>query len=86
MRHSTVESFLKKLDTFPDMLTTNDLISLGIYKNKESAYYARKTASSPCYIQKARNILYPKAGVRSFHLERFGLRETWDNFFRKDEC
>ena len=65
------ESFLKKLDSFPELLTVSDLISLGLYSNRSVAYMARKSGQSPSYIVMPKKILYPKESVRSFILERF---------------
>ena len=63
------ESFLKKLDALPELLDTDDLIAIGLYDHKSSAYRARKNGNSPSYIKMPRKILYPKDAVRAFIID-----------------
>lgn len=50
----------------PDFLSTNDLVKLGLYPNKNSAYFARLKGLSPDYIRLGRKILYPQKSVIEF--------------------
>lgn len=52
--------------SLPDLLNTNDLINLGLYTSKNSAYSARVNGHSPDYIKIGRRILYPKQSVIEF--------------------
>ena len=69
--HNISELFLKKLDTLPEFLDVNNLVTLGIYTHKNIAYRARKEGNSPSYIKMRGKVLYPKEAVRAFILERF---------------
>lgn len=69
--NNIAETFLRKLDILPELLDLNDLITLGIYANKNGAYQARRNGNSPSYIKMPHKILYPKEAVRTFILERF---------------
>lgn len=54
------------LDSLPQFLSTKNLIDLGLYKNRDSAYIARLQGNSPDYIKFGRKILYPKQSVLTF--------------------
>lgn len=66
-----IDSYLKKLDTLPELLDVQDLIQLGLFKHKNVAYRARAAGKSPSWIKMAGKILYPKEAVRVFIVERF---------------
>ena len=66
-----MDTFLKKLDGFPDLLDGKDLINLGLYKHRNIAYRARKNGYCPSFIRLPGRILYPKDAVREFVLKRF---------------
>lgn len=64
------------LKDMPDLLTTNDLVALGLYSTDKAAYFARRRKiSSPPYIRIGKRILYPKAELESF-LARGGIAGT----------
>jgi len=52
--------------SLPVFLSTNDLIKLGIYANKNSAYSARSRGKSPDHIKFGRKILYSRETVIEF--------------------
>lgn len=62
------------LDKYPDLLTTNDLIKLGLYPSDIAAYAARRRKiSSPPYIQVGKRVLYPKDELLRFIEEGGGI-------------
>jgi len=54
------------LKDFNELLTTNDLIQIGLFSTQDAAYTARKKGCSPNYIQLKKKILYPKSAVIEF--------------------
>jgi hypothetical protein len=67
---NTIQEFLKKLESYPELLDINDLINLGLYSNKNDTYRARRDGNSPHYIKMPGKILYPKEAVKEFILSR----------------
>jgi len=67
----TTELFLKELDTLTALLDVNDLVALGLYTDKCTAYRARIQGNSPSYLKMPGKTLYPKESVREFILKRF---------------
>ncbi len=58
------ESYLKHLEqTLPRMVTTSDMIRLGLFKSRGVAQYARMHDLGPTYFKLAHRILYPKECV-----------------------
>jgi len=57
------EALLKTLESFPPFLTTNDLITIGIYASADVAFRTRKFGKGPDYVKMNRLILYPKASL-----------------------
>lgn len=55
-----------RLEQFPDFLTTNDLVNLGLYPSSDAASVARKRGNSPDYVRVGRRILFPKQNVIKF--------------------
>lgn len=62
-------------DSMPDLLATQDLISLGLYPSADAAYLARTRGHSPDFLKIGRKVLYPKASVIYF-LEKCLQRGT----------
>lgn len=54
------------LNRIPEVATTEDLISIGIFTSKADACRARKLGNSPDYLQFNRKITYPKKSVEEF--------------------
>lgn len=67
----TTKSFMQELDTFPSLLDSQHLITLGLYKHKNIAYKARLRGDGPNYIKVGGRVLYAKEDVREFLLKRF---------------
>lgn len=59
-----IEDLLKGM---PNLLTTNDLIHLGLYSSSNAAYFARRRKiSSPPYILVGKRVFYPKNELLHF--------------------
>ncbi len=56
----------KALKTAADFLTSDDLVTLGLYKSRNSLYFARSKGIGPDFIKLGRRILYPKYSVLAF--------------------
>jgi hypothetical protein len=54
------------LTLFPAFLSSNDLVSIGLFSSLEATYEARRKGKSPDFIKIRRKILYPKEGVLAF--------------------
>lgn len=58
------DRFIKNLaETLPNLCKVQDLIDAGIFSNRYSAAYARKTKMGPPHIKLAYRVVYPKEGV-----------------------
>ena len=57
------------LERYPDVLSSKDLIELGLFSSICMAYRARKVGESPPYIKVGQKIMYPKEGVMEFMSE-----------------
>jgi hypothetical protein len=64
---------LKNLEFLPEFLTPQDLISIGLYKSRDSLNFAKSKGNVPDFIKIGRRILYPKLSVRCF------VEEHWHN-------
>lgn len=62
------EEFIESLERLlPDMCTTEDLVTHGIYPTRQAAARARKTGNGPQFLPVTKkNIVYPKPCVISF--------------------
>lgn len=62
---TSVNVFLEKIrKEMPDLISTSEMVQLGIYKTQQAAYMARKKHTCPLYIKiPQRGIVYPKQGV-----------------------
>lgn len=56
----------KALEASADFLTSDDLVTLGLYKSRNSIYFARSKSIGPDFIKLGRRILYPKSSVLAF--------------------
>lgn len=56
----------KTLEAAADFLTSDDLVTLGLYKSRNSIYFARSKGIGPDFIKLGRRILYPKNSVLVF--------------------
>lgn len=56
----------KTLEAAADFLTSDDLVTLGLYKSRNSIYFARSKGIGPDFIKLGRRILYPKNSVLAF--------------------
>lgn len=62
---------------FNDILTSHDLVNLGLYKTINALFSARKRKLGPPYIKMNHLVCYPKQGVIKFLKDR--LRHTRDS-------
>ena len=62
MNHNISEA----LSLFPEFLSSEHLVQLGIYKSIDAAYQARLHGHSPGYIKLRKKILYPKSEILEF--------------------
>jgi len=60
------KQIFSQLDSFPEFLTSNHLVDLGLYTSIDAAYSARIHGKSPDFLQFKRKILYPKTSVLQF--------------------
>ena len=60
------DDLAKMFSSFPDMLTTDDLVKIGLFEDSNKAYLARYRGNSPDYIKINRKIFYLKSSVISF--------------------
>lgn len=56
----------KQLERFPDFLTPDDIVELGLFRDKDGAAQARVKGRSPDYVKFGRKVLYPKASLIQF--------------------
>ena len=68
------------LKEYPDFITPNHLVEMGLYPSVDSVYLARKRNETPYFIQFKRKLLYPKPSVLEFLLEN-----AYSNQQEKDE-
>ena len=61
-----MQHMIPDLKNFNELLTTNDLIQIGLFSTQDAAYVARKKGCSPNYIKLKKKILYPKSAVVEF--------------------
>ena len=66
MNHNIFEALV----SFPEFLSSEHLVQLGIYKSIDAAYQARLHGHSPGYIKLRKKILYPKQAVAEFLASR----------------
>ena len=58
-------------EQLPDLASTTHLVECGVFRNKNSAYWARSTDNCPPYIRMSeRCIRYPKEGVITWMQKR----------------
>jgi len=57
---------MPKIDSFPELLTSHNLVELGLYPSVDAVYLARLRGHSPNYIKVGRKVLYPKHLVMDF--------------------
>ncbi len=70
-----IKIFSADFDSLPELLTSEDLVKMGMYSSVDAAYVARAKGHSPDWIQMDRRVLYPKEWVRSF-LEKYVQKGT----------
>jgi len=58
------------LDKYPELMSTQDLVDIGLYISIDATYHARMRKKGPDYIKvgegRAGKILYPKCKVLEF--------------------
>ena len=63
------ETLTELLKKYPDFLTPNHLVEMGLYPSVDSVYLARARNQTPCFIQVKRKVLYPKLSLLEFLLD-----------------
>jgi hypothetical protein len=61
---------LSHFTSLPELLSSQDLITLGLFSSPDAAYVARLHGNSPDFIKLRRKILYPKSSVIQFIEDR----------------
>jgi len=64
------KALFSNFDSLPALLSTHDLINLGLYASIDAAYVARIRGQSPAFLKLTRKILYPKQSVIEFIEQR----------------
>ena len=59
-------ALISNFDSLPPLLSTQNLVDLGLYSSIDAAYAARLKGHSPDFIKLHRKILYTKASVIEF--------------------
>jgi hypothetical protein len=59
------------LKDFPELLSCDDLVELGIFTHANAAYHARYNGSGPSFIKLKGRIVYPKECVKQYLLSGF---------------
>jgi hypothetical protein len=72
------QNITEALSRFPDFLSSEDLVKLGIYKSIDATYQARLKRYGPEYIKLRKKILYPKLGIVKFLTARSSQGEVED--------
>lgn len=72
------KSLISNFESLPALLSSNDLIKLGLYSSIDAAYVARIRGQSPTFLKLTRKILYPKQGVIEFIEQRMHKGESLD--------
>lgn len=57
---------INSIDSMPDLLSSHDLVTLGLYRNTNAAYLARLRGHSPDFIKVGGLVKYPKISVIEF--------------------
>jgi len=73
------------LDSLPPLLTSQHLVDIGLYPNKDASYVARINGQSPPFIKLERKILYPKEGVIEFLEQRMHKQEKINNVYTSSQ-
>jgi hypothetical protein len=60
------ESITNKLDSMPELLSSHDLVTLGLYRSTTAAYMVRLRGHSPDFIKVGGLVKYPKAKIVEF--------------------
>lgn len=69
-------TYLDSFSSFPEFLSSHDLVSLGLFASTDSAYVARVRGHSPAFLKIGRKIVYPKASVIQFIQDRLTNSST----------
>lgn len=64
------DTITTQFHAFPEFLTSNDLVELGLYGSSDGVYLARLRGKSPDFIKMGRRVLYPKESVINFLQQR----------------
>jgi hypothetical protein len=70
---------LSRLEKYPEFLSSNDLVNLGLFPSPDAVYLSRYRGSSPNYIKIKKKILYPKHFVIEWinlHMRNGNIRST----------
>ena len=67
---------LLSLDSLPELLSSNDLVQMGLFSSVDQAYLARIRGKSPDFIKFKRKVLYPKESVVEFIKKHFHKGDT----------
>jgi len=65
-----MSDYFEKIRAFPDFMTGQDLIKIGLYKNVPALYRDRCHGNAPDCVKIGNRTLYPRESVISFILSR----------------
>jgi hypothetical protein len=70
--HFTLQNFLSQIESkIPDLASSAELVSLGIFSSEAALCKARKSGNTPAFIRFSRGrIRYPRESVIAFLRER----------------
>jgi hypothetical protein len=54
------------ISNLPEFLSSQDLVSLGLFSSVDAAYVARARGHSPEFLKIGKRVLYPKASLLQF--------------------
>ena len=61
-----IELIKKSLEKLPEFLTTQNLVDIGLYPNRQSVHLARYRGQAPSCMRIGKKIVFPKALVVEF--------------------
>jgi len=65
----TIEIIEKNLSKLPEFLTSQDLVNLGLYKNRPGVHNAKTRNHAPDSFLIGHKLVFPKAGIIKFILD-----------------
>jgi hypothetical protein len=64
------QNIFQNYESLPELLSSSDLVKLGLFENEGTAFLARHRGVSPPYVKFGRRVLYPKKLLMDFFCQR----------------